>query len=264
MTQTRGERDVAAVARLFGDPARARILMALADGRSLTASVLADEAGVSPSATSGHLAQLRDADLVTVERSGRHHSHRLARSEVAEALEALATLAPAQPIRSLRQHTRAAALRQARTCYDHLAGRTGVEVTAALASRRALETTDGVPDTRRRDGDALSAPLLAHPYRLGPEAAPVLGALGVDLDELRARPSRRPLLRFCLDWSEQRHHLGGRLGAAMLTAFVDSGWVAPTRRRRVLDVTDRGALALRDELGLDLTSVFANGSGRCR
>jgi DNA-binding transcriptional ArsR family regulator len=105
MTQMLGERDVAAIARLFGDPARARILMALADGRSLAASVLADEAGISPSATSGHLTRLREADLVVVERSGRHRYHRLARPEVAEALETLATLAPAQPIRSLRQHT---------------------------------------------------------------------------------------------------------------------------------------------------------------
>jgi len=250
MTRVLGERDVAAIARLFGDPVRARILMALADGRSLAASVLAEEAGVSPSATSGHLAQLREANLVVVERSGRHRYHRLARSEVAEALEALATLAPAQPIRSLRQHTRAAALRNTRTCYDHLAGRTGVAVTAALVERGALATVDGVPDTRRREGDALSAPLPTHPYRLGPEAGPVLDALGVDLDALQARPSRRPLLRFCLDWSEQRHHLGGRLGAALLTSFVEHGWVAPTRRRRVLDVTDRGARALHEELGL--------------
>jgi len=251
MPQTRGERDVAAVARLFGDPARARILSALADGRSLAASVLAEEAGVSPSATSGHLAQLREAGLIVVERSGRHRYHRLARPEVAEALEALATLAPAQPIRSLRQHTRAAALRNARTCYDHLAGRAGVEVTAALVDRGALATTDGVPDTRRRADDALSAPLPTHPYRLGSEAAPVLGALGVDLDALRAQPSRRPLLRFCLDWSEQRHHVGGRLGAALLTAFRDRGWVAPTRRRRVLDLTDSGARTLHDVLGLE-------------
>jgi DNA-binding transcriptional ArsR family regulator len=252
MTQTLGERDVAAIARLFGDPARARILMALADGRALAASVLADEAGVSPSATSGHLAQLREANLVVVEQSGRHRYHRLARSEVGEALEALANLAPTQPIRSLRQHTRAAALRNARTCYDHLAGRTGVEITAALVERGALETTDGVPDTRRRESDALSSPLPTHPYRLGPEAAPVLGALGVDLDALRTQPSRRPLLRFCLDWSEQRHHLGGRLGAALLAALVDRGWVTRTRRRRVLDLTDRGARALHDELGLDV------------
>jgi DNA-binding transcriptional ArsR family regulator len=251
-TETRGEADVAAVARLFGDPARARILAALADGRSLAASVLADEAGVSPSATSGHLAQLREANLVVVERSGRHRYHRLARPEVAEALEVLATLAPTQPIRSLRQHTRAAALRNARTCYDHLAGRAGVELTAALVARGALDTTDGVPDTRRRDGDALSAPLPTHPYRLGPEAAPVLGSLGVDLERLSAQKSRRPLLRFCLDWSEQRHHLGGRLGAALLAAFRDRGWVVPTRRRRALDLTDRGAQALHDVLGLEV------------
>jgi DNA-binding transcriptional ArsR family regulator len=246
--EAHGERDVAAIARIFGDPARARILMALVDGRSLAASVLAGEAGVSPSATSAHLAQLRDAGLISVERSGRHRYHRLANGHVATAIEALAALAPAQPVRSLRQHTRLAALRRARTCYDHLAGRVGVAVTAALVADRALETTDGVPDTRRRPEDALSAPLPTHPYRLGPRAVPVLDDLGVDLHALQARPSRRPLLRFCLDWSEQRHHLGGRLGAALLTAFVDQGWVAPTRRQRAVDVTDSGMRALKEKL----------------
>jgi DNA-binding transcriptional ArsR family regulator len=248
MTEVLGERDVATIARLFGDPARARILMALADGRSLPASVLADEAGVSPSATSGHLAQLREADLVVVERSGRHRYHRLARSEVAEALEALAALAPAQPVRSLREHSRAAALRTARTCYDHLAGRAGVEVTAGLLARGALRTTDGIADTRRREGDALSAPLPTHPYELGPQARPVLRALGVDLHGLHAQKSRRPLLRFCLDWSEQRHHLAGSLGAALLTAMLEAGWLVRRPGHRALKVTDAGARGLRETL----------------
>ena len=183
--------------------------------------MLADEAGVSPSAASAHLSQLHDAGLVAVERSGRHRYHRLANRDVATALEALMVLAPQRPVRSLREHNAAAALRHARSCYDHLAGRAGVAVTAALVERGALEPTDDVPDTRRRDHDPISAQLPTHPYRLGPAAEPVLGELGIDLDALRRAPARRPLLRFCLDWSEQRHHLGGRLGATLLATFAD-------------------------------------------
>jgi DNA-binding transcriptional ArsR family regulator len=244
------EHDVAAVARLFADPARARILAALADGRSLAASVLADEAGVSPSSASGHLAQLQEAGLIAVERSGRYRYHRLANAQVAAALEALLVLAPQRPVRSLREHNQAAALRHARSCYDHLAGRAGVAVTAALVEHGALEPTDEVPDTRRRPGDPISAPLPTHPYRLGPAAGPVLAQLGIDLDAVRAEPARRPLLRFCLDWSEQRHHLGGRLGAALLATFTERRWVEPTRRRRALRLTEDGERALAQTLGI--------------
>jgi DNA-binding transcriptional ArsR family regulator len=240
------EHDVAAVARLFADPARARILAALADGRSLAATVLADEAGVSPSSASAHLSRLHDAGLVAVERSGRYRYHRLANRDVATALEALMVLAPQRPVRSLREHNNAAALRHARSCYDHLAGRAGVTVTAALVEHAALEPTDGVPDTRRRDGDPISAQLPSHPYRLGPAAEPVLARLGIDLDAVRREPARRPLLRFCLDWSEQRH----RLGATLLTTFTERRWIAPTRRRRVLRLTDDGQRALADALGI--------------
>ena len=248
---TGGDTDLAAVARLFADPARARILMALVDGRALAASVLAEEAGVSASTTSSHLARLRDGGLVTAERSGRHHYHRLADARVATAVEALAALAPETPINSLREHTRAAALRRARSCYDHLAGRAGVALTGALLDRGALATIDGGTDTARRDGDPLSAPLPRHPYRLGPHAQDVFAELGVDLATLRGdRASRRPMLRFCLDWSEQRHHLGGRLGAAVLAGLFDQGWLERTKRRRVLTVTDAGARELDRRLGL--------------
>jgi hypothetical protein len=158
--------------------------------------------------------------------------------------------APQRPVRSLREHNRAAALRHARSCYDHLAGRAGVAVTAALVERGALEPTDDLPDTRRRAGDPISAPLPSHPYRLGPAAGPVLARLGIDLDAVREERARRPLLRFCLDWSEQRHHLGGRLGATLLTTLTERRWVEPTRRRRVLRLTDDGQRALTETLGI--------------
>ncbi|MEJ3658097.1 helix-turn-helix domain-containing protein [Actinomycetes bacterium KLBMP 9759] len=244
--------DIASIAALFAERARARILLALVDGRALPASVLAAEAGVSAPATSAHLAKLRAAGLITVEPAGRHRYHRLAGPAVADAIEALSALAPAEPVRSLRQHTAAAALRRARTCYDHLAGLLGVTVTTALVERGALCRADGVAGTDRRPTDPLSAAVPEHPYVLGPQAGPVLAALGVDVDAVADARSRRPLLRFCTDWTEQRHHLAGRLGAAVLDALLRQGWVAPTARRRALAVTDLGERELHERLGIAL------------
>lgn len=247
-----GEPEVAGVAALFAEPTRARILMALVDGRSLPATVLAGEAGVTPQAASTQLARLQAAGLLAAERSGRHRYYRLASVHVAAVLEALAQLAPVQPIRSLRQSTRAAALRNARTCYDHLAGRLGVQITQALVDRGALIPADGIPDTRRRPGDRLSSQLPGHPYSLGTAAVPVLTSLGVPAGRVTAhRASRRPLLRFCLDWSEQRHHLAGSLGADLLAALTTAGWITRAPRQRAVQLTPAGRQALSARLGLD-------------
>ncbi|MGH3624018.1 MAG: ArsR/SmtB family transcription factor [Sciscionella sp.] len=246
----RGDADIATVAALFADPARARVLMALTDGRALPASVLAAEAGVSAPTMSAHLARLRAAGLISVQTSGRHRYHRLAGDAVAGVLEALASVAPAQPVRSLRQGTRAEALRSARSCYDHLAGRLGVTITGCLIERGALLSTDGVQDGSRRPTDSLASRLAAHPYRLGPAARDTLAAIGIELDALTSAGSRRPLLRFCVDWSEQRHHLAGRLGAAMFGRLLDAGWVRRADRSRAIRLTERGAAELTERLGL--------------
>ncbi|HET6876752.1 MAG TPA: helix-turn-helix transcriptional regulator [Jatrophihabitans sp.] len=243
--------DIAAVAALFADRSRARIVGALSDGRALPASVLAKESGVAAATASGHLARLVAGGVLTVERSGRHRYYRLAGPEVAAALEALTVIAPQPPVRSLREATRAAALRRARTCYDHLAGRWGVALLDGLLDTGALVRADGRPDTGRRAGDRLSAPVREHPYELGPAAGEVFARLGVDLAALRARPaSARPLLRFCVDWSEQRHHLAGALGAAVLTRAESAGWLARRAGVRAVDVTDEGRRALGSALGV--------------
>jgi DNA-binding transcriptional ArsR family regulator len=239
-----GDVDIAAVATLFADRTRASILNALADGRALPASVLADEAGVSAPAASAQLSRLTGAGLIEVEVSGRHRYYSLTSDHVATVIEALSALAPRRPVRSLREGTRAAALRGARTCYDHLAGRYGCAVTQALVDRSVLVAADGIDDTRRRTTDPLSSQLHEHPYELGPTAAPVLAELGVDLDAVRRGGGQRPLLRFCLDWSEQRHHLAGRLGAAVLDAFLDREWVVRRSGQRAVTVTDAGEDAL--------------------
>jgi DNA-binding transcriptional ArsR family regulator len=147
---TAGETDLAAVGALLAEPARAKVLLALGDGRSLAASALAAEAGVAASTASHHLGRLVDASLITVETRGRHRYFRLARPQVAELIEAVARVAPTQQVTSLREGTRSYALRYARRCYDHLAGRFGQALLSRLldlgllrrdAKTRALHLT---------------------------------------------------------------------------------------------------------------------------
>ena len=255
-----GDTDLAAAASLIAEPARARVLLALADGRALPASRLAAEAGLSGPATTAHLNKLRAGGLIEVQPSGRHRYYRLTGPRVSAVLEALASIAPLQPVRSLRQDTHAGQLRAARSCYDHLAGRLGVAITAALLDRRVLVATDGIHDTRRRASDRLAAALPAHPYQLGPAAADVLGNLGVDLPALLQAPrSARPLLRFCTDWTEERHHLAGRLGAALLTALDDNGCFTRPGRR-IIRLTEHGTAALHKHIGLDSSAVDLAGA----
>ena len=239
-----GDADIAQIAALFADDSRAKVLMALADGRALPATVLADEAGVSPQATSGHLSKLLAAGLVIVRRSGRHRYYELAGPDVIGAIESLARLAPSRPVRSLREGTRANALRAARTCYDHLAGQLGVQLTDVLLQRSALCAVDGVASTVPRDGEPVVGAAQRDPYKLGASANAVFESLGVDLDSLRSTPTRRPMLRFCLDWTEHRYHLGGGLGAAVCTAFVDNGWLHRLPRQRAVRLTPDGEAAM--------------------
>lgn len=153
--------------------------------------MLASEAGVSARAASSQLARLVEAGLLEVERTGRNRYYRVATDHVMAVLEALAPLAPMHPVKSLRQATRANAVREARTCYDHLAGRLGVQVTQALISAGALATTDGIPDNRRRASDRISTQMPEHPYELGPAAVEVFGDLGIPAGAL---PDSSPAL----------------------------------------------------------------------
>jgi DNA-binding transcriptional ArsR family regulator len=237
-----GDADVATVAGLMGEPARAAVLLALAGGRALAASTLAAEAGVAPSTLSGHLARLVDGALITVETSGRHRYYRLGSPQVAEAVEALARIAPTQPVRSLRQATHVEAVRRARTCYDHLAGRLGVALCEALVAGGILKV-DTAPDG---PGDPVLGAGRSKRFALTAHGREVLSRLEVPLDP----PTRRPLVRYCVDWSEQRPHLSGWLGAALLNRFVDLGWVTRTDRR-VVRVNASGRSGLPEQLGVD-------------
>jgi DNA-binding transcriptional ArsR family regulator len=245
-----GDTDIAALGALLSDPGRCRVLLALGDGRALPASVLASEAGVASSTASEHLGKLLDAHLLQVETHGRHRYYRLAGPQVARLIETLAQYAPAAPVRSLKEGTRAHAVRQARYCYDHLGGRLAVALMDSLLEREVIVGGDGtfVPTHARED--RLSAPGRDVDYRLTAHGAWWLRGFGLDIDAVRA--GRRPLIRYCLDWSEQRHHLAGALGAAMARLLFERGWLTPAPNSRAVVVTELGDSALKSQFGLVL------------
>lgn len=243
---TRGDADIAAVASLLADPARCKVLLALDDGRALPASVLADEAGISRSTASSHLGKLTGAGLLSVETHGRHRYYRLAGPEVGELLEQLVRLAPPHPVRSLREGTRAARLRSARTCYDHLAGRLGVQIMGCLLDREVLVGGDGHYDPSRDSHDALSSAGHEITYELTADGRDFLADIGIELPT-----GRRPLVRYCVDWTEQRHHLSGALGRAVLDRSLSAGWIKRAPRGRAVSVTQKGRTAMADAFGFD-------------
>jgi DNA-binding transcriptional ArsR family regulator len=249
----RGDADIAKIGALVADPARARILLALGDGRSLPASVLADEAGVAASTASAHLGKLVDGGLLTVKSHGRHRYFALAGPQVAELMEALARLAPAAPVRSLRQGTQAQAVRAARTCYDHLAGMLGAGLMTAMIEDDLLAGGDGSFHHTADGLDRLSAPGSDVDYRLTERGVMKLDAFGIDFDALAAKP--RPLVRYCVDWSEQRHHLAGSLGAAIAERMFELGWVGRRRNTRAVQLSDEGRDGLRETFGLELAGA---------
>jgi DNA-binding transcriptional ArsR family regulator len=209
------DRDLASIADLIEDPARAAMLAALAGGRALPAGELARRAGVHPATASTHLRRLTEGGLIRVRVQGRHRYHEIVNPEVATVLEAIAQIAPPTPTRSPSQHRAAGSLFEARTCYDHLAGRCGVQLRDRLLAAAAIRCLD--------DRD----------HELTDRGQCLLDELGIDLATVRA--SRRVFARSCIDWTDRRVHLAGALPAAITSEFLARGWLTsgPGRSLRV-------------------------------
>lgn len=217
----------AATAALLGDPARANILTALMDGRALTAKELAYAAHVSPQTTSGHLGKLTEAGLLALQKQGRHHYYRLATPLVGQMLESIMAVAGPAPARHGNWRG-GEALRAARTCYDHLAGRLGVALADAMQNRGHVAlTADGGEVTDR--GRAFLRDFCAEP---------------VDGKRVFCRP--------CLDWSERRAHIAGRLGAALAGRCFELGWIERQRDTRALAITAVGHAGFAERFGVVL------------
>lgn len=222
---------LAEIAALVGDPARANMLSALMDGRALTAGELAYVARVSPQTTSGHLAKLTEGKLLALEKQGRHRYYRLATPRVGRMLEGILAVAIDGPPRHRPPSKLDEALRNARTCYDHFAGRLGVGLADALCRRRHVVLGD-------EGGEVTAA------------GVEFLARFGLDLAEARRR--RRVFCRPCLDWTERRPHLAGTVGAALAQRCFDLGWFERMRDSRALVITPPGRRGLAEVFGLSL------------
>jgi DNA-binding transcriptional ArsR family regulator len=223
-----GSLDLAGLAGLLADGTRASFCLALLDGRAWTAAELARHAGVAAPTATGHLNLLVAGGLLTQERQGRHRYVRLASAEVAALIENLAAMAPPrhEAPRSLTVASRHQALARARTCYDHLAGELGVQITQAMTRRGLLELDRGLA--------------------LTDEGARWFAALGIALPPA----TRRPLVRSCLDWTERRPHLAGAAGAALCGHAMNRRWITRIGTGRAVALTAAGREAFRVHLGL--------------
>ena len=251
--------DIARIAALVGEPARAAMLLELMDGRALTANELARSAGISAQTASRHLGLMVEAGLMRVSPRGRHRYHTLASADVARVLEgimqiagqvgcgrpgeAAAALAARQPI---VVGPRADQLRMARMCYDHVAGRLGLAITERLLLDGAIAFDGESGQVNERAGEVLRRWGL----QLETSGAPASGS-----------PMGRPYCRPCLDWSERKAHLAGRLGALICAHCLQSGWLTRAAGARALSLTPDGATRLRGLLGLALWERVVGAGG---
>jgi DNA-binding transcriptional ArsR family regulator len=216
------------IAGLIGEAGRIQMLTALLDGNGHSASELAMAAAVSPQTASSHLSKLLSGGLVIFERSGRQRLFRLKNADVAVAIEALGALAQNSETSAVPE------MRFARTCYDHLAG------VLAIALRNELLRSGGL--RLRKDSF-----LVTHTGKL------LLRTLDIDTDSLRAQ--RRSFAHKCRDWTERHHHIGGAVGAALLSRFFEMKWLAPMRDTRAVRMTHAGERGFEHVFGIRVTPL---------
>ena len=222
--------DLATIAALIADPARATMLSALMSDIALPAGELARLAKITPQTASSHLARLVKGNLVSMTKMGRHRYFRLSNKEVARALETLALIAPPARIHSLNDTLERKAIYRARTCYDHLAGELGVGLTQALIDQGFIQHHDET-------------------YEVTPIGENRFNSFGIDCFQLQGK--RRLFARACLDWSERKPHLAGALGAAILQRSFELKWIVRVSGSRAIRVTEAGCNHFKNEFGLE-------------
>ncbi|MCK0192724.1 metalloregulator ArsR/SmtB family transcription factor [Arenibacter sp. F20364] len=217
------------IATLLGDKARAIMLWSLLDGKAYTATELAICANISKQSASNHLAKLLEAQLLAVEKQGRHRYYRLANPRVAQVIESMASLIPDSQIKSINTKPKSQNIVYARTCYDHLAGELGVKITSALIKNNILTQND-------------------NKYIVTTYGLKWFSALNINIAELKLK--KRSFAHKCLDWTERRHHLAGSLGAALLEYMICNDWIRKKNNTREVLITSLGIKELNDKLEL--------------
>ncbi|MDN4526043.1 ArsR/SmtB family transcription factor [Fictibacillus fluitans] len=224
--------NVAEIASIISESSRAAILTVLMDGRFHTASELASMAGIKPQTASFHLSKMQEAGIIAQQKQGRHRYYGIVNNEVANVMESLLFLAPPVKISSLKQSTQDKAIRYARTCYDHLAGKAGVTVTDALLKAGYLKDEQET-------------------FLVTERGISFFNELGIDLEKTGKK--RRSFSMRCLDWSERRHHLAGSLGNALLERFIELGWMLRVPQNRAVKITEEGITGFMRTFGIDLS-----------
>lgn len=223
--------NMAEVASLLGETSRATMLASLMDGRYHTASELAYMANIKPQTASFHLAKLVEGNLLIVEKQGRHRYFQLANEDIAQFLETFLAISPPPEIRSLKQSSQMKLLQEARTCYDHLAGKLGVHLTESMVDSGYLQKEQ-------------------NEYVVTSEGVAFFTQFGLDLKNLKRK--RRSFCHACLDWSERRHHLAGALGHGLLIHFLESEWITRVPTIRAIKVTEKGRKGFKQVFHIDV------------
>ncbi|MCY8175922.1 ArsR/SmtB family transcription factor [Bacillus inaquosorum] len=214
--------NIAKISSLLSDPSRSSILLSLMDGRIHPAGELAYLANIKPQTASFHLNKLLEAKLISVEKHGRHRYYRLSNSEAASVIEQLLSIAPKEKVTSLKDSKEKSDLHFARTCYDHLAGYVGVQITNSLVEQGMLRKID------------LN-------FEVTSEGSLFFSNFGIN--EEQQRNKRRAFARCCLDWSERQHHLAGALGNALLVRMLEEKWIVRMPKTRAIKITQSGKTA---------------------
>lgn len=207
------------IATLIGDPTRASIMWALLDGKAFTATELAIVANTSPQNISMHLGKLLDADLLCVEKQGRHKYYRFSSKEIAYAIEGMASLIPPQEVSRKKNTEKLPPIKHCRTCYDHLAGKIGVALTNSLLEQNIIIDTN-------------------NDFEIGSEGIKWFSDFGINVDEVRKQ--RRLFLKPCLDWSERKNHMSGSLATSLLNKMISNDWLRKTENSRAIIITGKG------------------------
>jgi DNA-binding transcriptional ArsR family regulator len=219
------------IAALLGDKCRSSMLWNLLDGRAYTATELSLCTDVSAQSASNHLSKLVDANILMVEKQGRHRYYRYANDEVAQVIESMANLVPLSQKNIRKEKTETAGVTYARTCYDHIAGKLGVTITNSLLKNGIIEE-------------------VSKKYEVSSSGNNWFRSIGINIDEIKLQ--KRSFAYPCLDWSERRHHLAGALGATLLQTMLHHDWIRRIKNSRELLLTSKGKMELGNKLNLEL------------
>lgn len=224
--------DISKISSLLSDPTRSLILLSLMDGTIHPSNELAYIAKVKPQTASFHLHKMLEANLVSVEKHGRHCYYKLKNSETAKIIEQLLIISPSTSVKSFKGSREKSAIHFARTCYDHLAGYVGVQITNSLVQQGILIKID-------------------MNFEVTTEGSRFLKEFGIDEEDLNNK--RRALARCCLDWTERQHHIAGALGNALLEKMFELEWFSRMPQTRAVKITPKGRLELAKRLSIHLT-----------